>query len=217
VIDDFGYQSRDKIEAFLDLPFSFTPAVLPCSPRSAWTVRRSLEKQRRPIMHLPMEPLDCQRNDPGSGALLVGMEPVTIKDLVASHLDELAGVVGVNHHMGSRASAEAAVIGPALDVIAERGLFYLDSGTSEASVCPLEALRRGVRCLRADLFLDADPQPTPQTRRDRLREACRLARANGSALVIAHARPATLRFLESADDSVFAWGCRIVPIDTLLR
>jgi polysaccharide deacetylase 2 family uncharacterized protein YibQ len=217
VIDDFGYQTQKAIDSFLSLPFPFTPAVLPGYARSDWTVRRSLECARRPILHLPMEPMDRLKNDPGPGALLVGMTPEEIRGLVTSHLTDLEGVVGVNHHMGSRACAEAALVGPALDVLAEKGLYYLDSATSAASVCPMEAVLRGVRCLRADLFLDGESPATQQTRRDRLREACSLARANGTAILIGHARSATLQFLESAADSASAWGCRFVPIDSLLR
>ena len=74
-----------------------------------------------------------------------------------------------------------------------------------------------IPCLRADLFLDGDSPTTRQTMENRLRDACRIARANGSVIAIGHARPATLEFLKSAADSVSAWDCRLVPMDVLLR
>lgn len=217
VIDDFGYQSSERIDRFLSLPFPFTPAVLPGYARSAHVVERSLAKGKRPILHLPMEPVDRENNDPGSGALLVGMDTLQVRALVGGHLAELAGVVGVNHHMGSRGSKEPSLVGPALDVIAENGLFYLDSATSPSSVCAVEAARRGVPCLTVDLFLDGDPDLSRHSMLARLREASWTARTTGSAIVIGHAGPATLQFLESDVDSLASWGCRIVPLETLLR
>lgn len=217
VIDDFGHQPQSLIDRFLHLPFPFTPAVLPGYPRSIETVRRATAAGRTPILHLPMEPRDTDQHDPGEGAVRTGMSASQIQTLIEADLNELSGVVGVSNHMGSLACENSDLVGPILDTIRARRFFFLDNGTSEHSVVPAEAAKRGVRCLSADLYLDGDPDPTPSTMLRRLNEAHRVAESSGSVIVVGHARPATLQFLEASQDSFRAWGCRPVPLVDLLR
>jgi polysaccharide deacetylase 2 family uncharacterized protein YibQ len=217
VIDDFGYQNDDLLERFLALPIAFTPAVLPGYAHSASSARRFSGAGRPPLLHLPMEPRNREQFDPGPGAVRAGMPAAEIRDLVARHLRDLDGIVGVSQHMGSRGSEEPGVIEPTLDAIAARDLLFLDSATTPRSVVPAEAAAKGVRCYTADLFLDGDPQASPATMRARMAEAYRLAEEVGSAILIAHARPATLRFLESIADSLARAPCRPVLLADLLR
>ncbi len=217
VIDDFGFQEPDLIGRFLDLPIPFTPAILPGYPRSIHAARWAEQKGRRPILHLPMEPKNYPAENPGPGALFVRMNRAEKRAIVEGDLLGLAAIVGVSNHMGSRASEDTALAGAVLDLLRDRRLFFLDSGTSMHSVFPAEAARRGVPCLAADLFLDGEANPTPATMGKRLAEARDLALRTGSVILIGHARPATLAFLTSVPDSLRAWGCSIVPLADLLR
>jgi polysaccharide deacetylase 2 family uncharacterized protein YibQ len=217
VIDDFGHQPQSLIDRFLHLPFTFTPAVLPGYPRSVETVRRACAAGRPPILHLPMEPRDADQHDPGQGAVRTGMSAAQIQSLLEADLRDLAGVVGVSNHMGSLACERSDLVGPILDTIHARRFFFLDNGTSERSVVPAEAAKRGVRCLTTDLYLDGDPDPTPSTMLRRFNDAHRIAESCGSVIMVGHARPATLQFLEASQDSFRAWGCRPVSLTELLR
>jgi polysaccharide deacetylase 2 family uncharacterized protein YibQ len=217
VIDDFGHQSQSLIDGFFRLPFPFTPAVLPGYARSVATVRRARDAGRPPILHLPMEPLDAPRHDPGEGAIRTGMQADEIRKLIDADLHALAGVTGVSNHMGSLACEKSELVGPMLDALLPTGLFFLDNGTSERSVVPAEAARRGVRCLSADLYLDGEADPTRESMKKRLNEARRIAESSGSVILVGHARPATLEFLEASQDSFRAWGCRPVALGDLLR
>jgi polysaccharide deacetylase 2 family uncharacterized protein YibQ len=217
VIDDFGHQSQALIDGFLKLPFAFTPAVLPDYARSVATVRRACDAGRPPILHLPMEPRDAAQHDPGDGAIRTGMSPDEIRRLLEADLRALDGVVAVSNHMGSLACERSELVGPLLDEMRARRLFFLDNGTSERSVVPAEAARRGVRCLSADLYLDGEANPTPEMMKRRLNEARRIAESCGSVIMVGHARPATLQFLSASQDSFRAWGCRPVPLSDLLR
>jgi polysaccharide deacetylase 2 family uncharacterized protein YibQ len=217
VIDDFGFQEAGLVARFFDLPVSFTPAILPGYPQTASAIRMAQMKGRSPILHLPMEPKEYPEEDPGPGALFVQMDRSQKRAILEKDLRDFAGVVGVSNHMGSKASEDTALVGAVLDVLKERGLFFLDSGTSMQSAFPAGAARSGVPCLAADVFLDGEANPTPGTMARRLREARDLAFRTGSAILIGHARPATLAFLRSAPDSLRIWGCRVVPLTDLLR
>jgi polysaccharide deacetylase 2 family uncharacterized protein YibQ len=217
VIDDFGHQSQSLIDGFFRLPFVFTPAVLPGYARSVATVRRACDAGRPPILHMPMEPRAVALHDPGEGAIRVGMDADQVRRLVQGDARALAGVTAVSNHMGSLACERSELVGPMLDEMRARGLYFLDNGTSEHSVVPAEAARRGVRCLSTDLYLDGEAVPTPETMKRRLLEARRIAESCGSVIMVGHARPATLQFLMAAQDSFRAWGCRPVPLGDLLR
>ena len=217
VIDGFGYQAAGQIERYLRLPFAWTPVVLPGRARSTWTVRRCLESGRPPILQLPFEPGDPSHRDPAPGAIPVSMDSVQIGALVEMRLREMDGVIGITQDMGSPGGESAAVVDPVLDRVALHRLFCLDSRTSEGSAWPAEAARKGVRCLSADLFLDGQASPERATMRKHMLEACDLAASSGSSILIGHARPATLDFLESFRDSASLKGCRLVSIVELLR
>lgn len=217
VIDDFGFQSIDMIETFAELPLRFTPAVLPGYPRSAEAARILLESGHPPILHLPMEPKDYPRTDPGTGAVMSGMPPERIGTILDGHHATIPGIVGVSNHMGSRASEDRAAAFGLMQVLAERGLFFLDSGTSDESLFAHEAARHGVRCLTADLFLDGDPRPDSTSMARRLAEARELAGSCGSVIMVGHARKETRAFLPVAADSLRSWGIRLVPLADLLR
>lgn len=217
VIDDFGFQSSEQIRAFAALGCTFTPAVLPGYPRSAEAARIFLEAGRTPILHLPMEPKDYPRTDPGPGAVLVGTGAEGIASTLLGHLAALPGIAGVSNHMGSRASEDPATASALMAALATRGLFFLDSGTSDESVLSHEASRQGVACLTADLFLDGDPIRDRASMARRLAEARELAESCGSVIMIGHAREETRAFLPAAADSLRSWGIRMVPLADLLR
>lgn len=217
VIDDFGYQSADLIESFAALAVRFTPAVLPGYPRSTEAARILVESGHAPILHLPMEPKDYPGTDPGPGAVMTGMAPTRIASILEEHLAGLPKVVGVSNHMGSRACEDRETVAALMESLSPRGIFFLDSGTSEGSILSHEAARRGVACLTADLFLDGEERPDGATMAARLAEARELAESCGSAILIGHARKETRAFLPEAADSLRAWGVRLVPVTDLLR
>ncbi len=93
-----------------------------------------------------------------------------------------------------------------LGVVKEKGLFFLDSRTTNASVAGAEAAALGVPFLARDVFLDdvaaetsakggvPEALETPRGRR-----ALALAAKRGEAIVIGHPRKETLAFSRRRD------------------
>lgn len=151
VLDDAG-RSLDELRLFLDLPFRMTVAVLPLrdySVESALEVGRSGNEV---LLHLPMEPLG--NADPGAGAVRVAMLPSEIRKTLLANLESVPGAVGANNHMGSRATADAALMGEVLLTLREQGLFFLDSRTSAESVARTVASRLALPFAERHVFLD---------------------------------------------------------------
>ncbi len=78
-----------------------------------------------------------------------------IERLLDAALASVPGAVGVNNHMGSKATADAAFMDVLLDALGRRGLFFVDSRTTVLTVAASEAERLGVPYLARKVFLDA--------------------------------------------------------------
>ena len=131
--------------------YEFTGRTQPVSnPVRAAAMR---EAGKELLLHLPMEPEGAE--DPGPGALLTGHTAAEIERLLDAALASVPGAVGVNNHMGSKATADRAFMDVLLDALGRRGLFFVDSRTTSLTVAASEAERLGVPYLARKVFLDA--------------------------------------------------------------
>jgi hypothetical protein len=213
ILDDLGYQSPELTEAFLTLPFPVAMAILPQQVRSRETALRAAELGREVILHLPMEPEGYPRADPGEGAILVDMAPGPIKGLVKEHLDTVPGAIGISNHMGSMATQDRRTMSAVLDVVADRGLFFLDSKTSPRSIVPRIARERRVACVENDLFLDNEQEAGAIA--TRLAEVVARARRAGNATAIFHPHVVCLDVLSVEVPRLQGEGVRFVRLQDL--
>jgi len=165
------------------------------------------------MLHLPMEPLDAKRNNPGPNALYVNLEPAEVQKRLAWHLDRFSDYVGVNNHMGSRFTADAARMALVLDEINRRQVFWLDSLSGPNSAGPALARKRGVDAAERDIFLDDDRSPGIA---HELATMERMARSRGDVIAIGHPHGATLTALEKWIATAQERGFTLVPVSTVL-
>ena len=66
----------------------------------------------------------------------------------------MPGAVGVNNHMGSAATADPRVMRAVARVLARRGLFFVDSRTTTATVAERVVREEGVLSVSRRVFLD---------------------------------------------------------------
>nr|WP_271750906.1 divergent polysaccharide deacetylase family protein [Cohnella sp. JJ-181] len=153
VIDDFGNGMKGTQE-MLGLPIPITAAVMPFLPTSKADAEAAYAKGREVIVHLPMEPVRGKASWLGPRAILTSLPDEEIRLRTEAAIADVPHAVGMNNHMGSRATADERVMRVVLQVCKERGLFFLDSRTSYKSVVPKLAREMGVPLLQNDLFLD---------------------------------------------------------------
>jgi polysaccharide deacetylase 2 family uncharacterized protein YibQ len=165
------------------------------------------------MLHLPMEPLDVKRNNPGPNALYVNLDPAEVQKRLAWHLDRFSDYVGVNNHMGSRFTADTARMALVLDEIHRRQVFWLDSLSGPNSAGPALARKRGVDAAERDIFLDDDRSPGIA---HELTTMERMARSRGDVIAIGHPHGATLTALEKWIATAQERGFTLVPVSTVL-
>lgn len=194
VVDDMG-NSREALEELLDLGEPVTVAILPYSPYALETARRAHEKGLEVLLHLPLESLNGNGSETDTeGLIRAGMGEAEVRSLLAEEIDRIPYVRGVNNHMGSKVTADPAMMRVILEPIKERGLFFLDSRTSGKSVAYDVAVGMGIPAASRQVFLDADGDTG--LIKERLLELFRIARRDGRAIGICHPLQETLRTLK---------------------
>ncbi|MDD3926513.1 MAG: divergent polysaccharide deacetylase family protein, partial [bacterium] len=150
VIDDFGYSDG---RPFLEMDAPLTFAVLPGLPHSRSVSRQAARQGRDVLLHLPMEPkngsLGFEKN-----TIKTAMTNREVEKRVEEALESVPEAIGVNNHMGSKATADPGTMTAVMRILADRGLFFLDSLTASDSVASSAAAGAGVVCLERDIFLD---------------------------------------------------------------
>ena len=211
VIDDLGERPEDLVP-LLALGVPVTYAVLPYEEHTKEVVAELRRRRVEMLLHLPMEPLNGE--DPGPGALLTGMDEDELREKTEAALRAVPGAVGVNNHMGSRLSEDEHALTPVLRVLAEHGLFFLDSRTSASSVGYRTARSLGLPAVERHVFLDRDP--SPEAIRKQFQRLLELSRTRGAAVAIGHPLPDTLQVLTEEVPKARAEGFEFVPVSDLL-
>ena len=192
VIDDLGYQMEPaKRLLALDVPITFS--ILPHSPHGKEIAVLARKQGREVLLHLPMEPKYASL-DPGPGALMSGMSPQRLREIVLEDLATVPGAAGANNHMGSKLTQDLSALTAALGALGEKGLFFLDSRTSADTVAVRVAKELGLAWAERDVFLDHDPKPKAVRRQ--LDRMIYMAKKQGRVIAIGHPHPATLDMLE---------------------
>ena len=127
----------------------------------------------------------------------------------------MPGAVGVNNHMGSAATADPRVMRAVVGVLSRRGLFFLDSRTTDATVAEKTAEEAAVPAVSRRVFLD--DVVTEDAIRRQLDELVRRAKLEGEAVAIGHPYPATLAVLEKELPGLAGRGVRLVRVKELVR
>jgi hypothetical protein len=211
VIDDLGRRPSDLATiAALGVPVAH--AVLPYEPHSAAMAAAAAAAGAEVLLHLPMEALDGE--DPGPGALRLGMDDAALAAATRAALAAVPEAVGINNHMGSALSADRRAMAVVLGVARERGLFFLDSRTTAATVGFRLARELGVPAAERQVFLDDSLSAADiEAELERLRA---LALEEGSAIAIGHPHPVTFAQLAAEVPRAQAAGVRFVRLSELL-
>lgn len=193
IIDDLGYDP-DIAERFLSLGGPITFSILPHAPYTRKIARKANIKGVEIMLHLPMEPDEYPRVNPGPGALMSAMSPDELIAQLERNLDALPTVRGVNNHMGSRLTANSPQLYQIFSVLKQRDLYFIDSRTTPNTLCRPSARIFQLRFSERDVFLDHVQDPDFIRRQSQ--KLIRIAQRHGEAIGIAHPNRLTFRVLQ---------------------
>jgi polysaccharide deacetylase 2 family uncharacterized protein YibQ len=192
VIDDMGHDIKVAEELLaLDAPLTFS--VLPHLRFSRMTALEIHRSGREVMLHLPMEAEPGSHVSPGEGAILVGMNTAQVTRTVQGDLASVPFVVGVNNHMGSRATQDAALMADVMTILAEHRLYFIDSRTTASSQALNAACRQNLPAFYRSVFLDNTE--TVSYTVGQLRQFRQTVEREGVAIAIGHPHPTTIAAL----------------------
>ncbi|MBF0612004.1 MAG: divergent polysaccharide deacetylase family protein [Magnetococcales bacterium] len=213
VIDDLGFHAHVS-KAIARLPADITLAILPYGPSSREVAEIGHKVGKEIILHQPMEPVEYPRIHPGNGAIITGMGDGEIQTIVKQNLDYFPEAVGINNHMGSRITTQVAAMDSVMKVLRTRGLFFLDSRTSQRSVAFDRALAAGIPAASRQVFIDNVQRADVIL--SQLNQLEKTGRQHGGAIGIGHPYPETLQALEQWLPGLAGRQIRVVRVSHFL-
>jgi polysaccharide deacetylase 2 family uncharacterized protein YibQ len=213
IIDDLGHQQGTG-ERVIALPGPVACAILPGTPRAGALARQARVYRKEVLVHLPMEAANFH-GDTEAGTLSLDMGREDLVAALDAALAEIPHAIGVNNHRGSLLTRHPGHMQWLMQELHARApLFFVDSYTTHHSIALQIAAENGVRAVKRDVFLDADP--APERIRAELERLIGLARERGSAVAIGHPYEATLAILEEELPLLAEAGVELVPISELV-
>lgn len=191
VLDDMG-NSLSDFQA-ISLPKEVTFSILPYTPQGKRLAKIARQQNREILAHIPMQAKTGNRML-GKGALMLNMHEQEFKAQLQRALHYLPDAQGINNHMGSRLTEKTKPMRWTMEVLQQRGFYFLDSRTTAQTIAESTAKILNVPALRRNVFLDN--VKTEQAMRRQLQRAVHLSKYQQKVVIIAHPYPETLHFLE---------------------
>ena len=197
VIGGLGLSQTGTQAAVKTLPAEVTLAFAATGNSLQRWVQDARRAGHEVLLQLPFEPFDYPANNPGQATLLTSDKPEETLAKLHQSMGRITNYTGVMNYLGGKFLGNADALEPVMRDITERGLLFLDDGSSAASLSG----KVGKALETPQLFADVqiDDQVDRQSVLARLDEAERIARRNGQAIAVGFA-------FEETVDAVTSWA-----------
>jgi polysaccharide deacetylase 2 family uncharacterized protein YibQ len=213
VLDDMGLDRKHSAKA-VNLPGPLTLSFMTYAQDLAQQTTDARLRGHELMLHVPMEPVG-KVFFAGPNALLTSDGAADIQRKLAWDLDRFKGYVGINNHMGSKFTADAAGMTIVMAELKRRGLLFLDSKTTSDTVGLRLAGNAGVPHVGRDIFLDN--QIDEGAIQARLTDLEFAARRRGAAIAIGHPHEETIAALIRWLPTLPAKGLSLVPLTAIVK
>jgi polysaccharide deacetylase 2 family uncharacterized protein YibQ len=207
VIDDMGLAAAPSDRA-VALPGPVTLAWLPYAPHLQEQIAAAAAHGHEAMLQMPMEALG--RADPGPDALRTWLPPAANLARLRTALDLVPAAVALTQPEGSVASLSVPLMDLTMGEVRARQMAFVDGSAIPHAVAFARAVAAGLPAVARDMTIDGDPDPAAI--RARLSDAEDIARKNGRAVLIAHARQTTIDVLEAYLPTLAARGLVLSPV-----
>ncbi len=215
IIDDGGYQRGEALERLYDFKVPVTLALIPGTEFSTSLAKDVPSHGIEVICHMPMEGTEKFPKGAYPEYLKRGMSVPDVERNLQAAFDNIPGCVGLNNHMGSLASTDPQLMSAVCDWLKKRGLFFLDSRTSVATVGEKEAEKIQLAHSHRDIFLDN--VVSPEKIRQQMDKLVAKAKKNGLAVGIGHFKYVTLKTMAEEVQRLQGQGIQFVYLSEAVK
>lgn len=190
------------------LPAAVTLAFAPYGDELENLAQKARERGHEVMLQMPMEPFEAA-DIPGPHTLISGETAQQNIDHAQWLMARFTAYVGVSNFLGAKMMAQSASLAPVLREIAQRGLLFVDDGSSVQSVALEVAQNVALPAAKADVILDGAKPEAIEALIARL-EA--VARDKGRALGVATGSGLIIERLSAFARSLEGRGILLVPV-----
>jgi uncharacterized protein len=213
IVGGLGISQTSTQRAIRDLPPEVTLAFAPQGNSLSRWVQTARRNGHEILLQIPMEPFDYPNVDPGRGTLLVDADAVQNLGELHRSLGRITNYSGVLNYMGARFTADAAAMKPVIADLAERGLMFVDDGSSARSLAA--SMMKDAKGAYASGNLVIDGIQDKNEILKKLDELEASARASGSAIATATAFDVTVEAVAEWSEEAKKRGIEIVGVSAL--
>lgn len=213
VITGLGISRQDTQQTIDAMPAPVTLAFYPLPQGVGDMMAEARADGHETLLMLPLEPVDYPRDDPGPLTLLTSQGPDQNGQQLATILGLASGYVGLVGEMGSRFAASPEAFRPMLQVLARRGLLYVDNHPTPETIAARLASEVGAARAIVDRVID-DVEAGDDIDL-RLRQLEEIARSEGAAVGLAHPYPVTLSRLSVWAATLEAKAIDLAPVSAV--
>lgn len=153
VMDDLG-QSLEPLHWFSNENLPVALSFIPNLPFTKKISEELYSEGYEILIHIPMEPINYPKTNPGSDAILLSMEKKLIEEKIENFRKEIPFAIGVNNHMGSAYTSNFEKMIEFMQILKKYNLFFLDSRTTPETKGRDAANQAGLICFERTVFLD---------------------------------------------------------------
>jgi hypothetical protein len=214
IIDDAGYNLK-TCDYLRDIEEPITISILPNLAYSKSIAHCAHSYGKEVFLHLPLESHQKAEGYPPGYVIKNDMGSSEIALRLDSALKSVPFVVGVNNHMGSRATEDREIMHLIFEELKRRDLFFVDSLVTDHSVCEQTAKEMNLPFAQRDVFLDNKDERVYIE--GQIQELLVEAREKGYAVGIGHARDLTFQILKEQLPLLEKEGFAIVEVKDILK
>lgn len=166
------------------------------------------------MIHAPMEPKVKANLAPDT--LMTDMTEEQIEGRFAEMLAKFNDITvsGINNHMGSKFTEDKERLGYVMNILKQRGMFFLDSKTTASSKGKELAVADGVDYAARDVFLDNENDYAYIMKQ--LEKTEKIARKKGFAVAICHPKSQTYLALKDWLNTLPDKGVKLVHVSEII-
>ena len=215
MIGGLGLSDATTTNAIARLPGEISLAFAPYGQGLKGQVAKARETGHEVLLQVPMEPFDYPQTNPGPQTLTVDAGATQNLERLRWAMTRASGFVGIENFLGARFTADEGAVTPILKDLADRGLIFIDDGSSARSIAPAIAASLNLSVRRADIVIDATPNAAAIDAA--LAQLEVLARDKGLASATGSALPVTVERLARWASSLADRGIDLVPMTATIN
>lgn len=212
VVTGLGLGSGVTGEAIAKLPPDVTLAFAPYGADLERQAARAREDGHEILLQAPMEGMGGAEGETGPQALLAEAPEAMNRDRLHWLMSRFQGYVGLTNYQGAKFSASRGALRPVMEELSQRGLIYVDDGSTDRSLAAEVAGAAGLPAAKGDAVLDGLKPAEIDTA---LAKAEAQARASGRVIVFGPALPATIERLSRWARGLEARGLVLAPVSAV--